>query len=223
MAKPLEELHQLSKGPPDNNAKARLLFVLKLLTMLFTTLDIHIQDDQPESEAAVSTVDSRGEKVEQPVLVILRQCLPVYQLLCSTYSTVSEISEAVCLNLKQAVAILQDDMRPLTQEVLTLALASYRAAPQPAALELSKQFFIMYGREEGMVAPLRSLLTCLTTSHLQVGTVNITGTEVSLATVTLMETPGLRQLRLAIRQDRLTSAMEHTEIISNAEYYGPNL
>ena len=237
--------------------------MLKLLTMLFTTLDIHIQDDQPESEAAVSTVDSRGEKVEQPVLVILRQCLPVYQQLCSTYSTVSEISEAVCLNLKQAVAILQDDMRPLTQEVLTLALASYRAAPQPAALELSKQFFIMYGREEGMVAPLRSLLTCLTTSHLQVGTVNITGTEVSLATVTLMETPGLRQLRLAIRQDRLTSAMEHAEIIhdpgyiaaqqqagtearrdeeegegmevdpafsdslkhiiSNAEYYGPNL
>ena len=106
-------------------------------------------------------------------------------------------------------------------------------------------------------------LTCLTTSHLQVGTVNITGTEVSLATVTLMETPGLRQLRLAIRQNRLTSAMEHAEIIhdpgyiaaqqqagtearrdeeegegmevdpafsdslkhiiSNAEYYGPNL
>ena len=30
------------------------------------------------------------------------------------------------------------------------------------------------------------------------GTVNITGTEVSLATVTLIETPGLRQLRLAI-------------------------
>ena len=28
VAKPLEELHQLSKGLPDNNAKARLLFVL---------------------------------------------------------------------------------------------------------------------------------------------------------------------------------------------------
>ena len=166
IAKPLEELHQLSKGPPDANAKARLLFVLKLLTMLFTTLDIHHQDDQPESEAAVSIVDSRGEKVEQPVLVILRQCLPVYQQLCTTYSTDSEISEAVCLNLKQAVAILQDDMRPLTQEVLTLALASYRAAPQPAALDLSKQFFIMYGREEGMVAPLRSLLTELATTSL---------------------------------------------------------
>ena len=61
-------------------------------------------------------------------------------------------------------------------------------------------------------------ITCLTTSHLQVGTVNITGTEVSLATVTLIETPGLRQLRLAIRQDRLTSAMEHAEIIHDPGY-----
>ena len=36
----LQALQQLSKGPPDQNSKARLLFVLKLLTMLFTTLDI---------------------------------------------------------------------------------------------------------------------------------------------------------------------------------------
>ena len=36
----MQALQQLSKGPPDQNSKARLLFVLKLLTMLFTTLDI---------------------------------------------------------------------------------------------------------------------------------------------------------------------------------------
>ena len=29
-----------------------------------------------------------------------------------------EIAEAVCVNLKQGVATLQDDMRPLTQEVI---------------------------------------------------------------------------------------------------------
>ena len=104
--------------------------------------------------------------MEQPVLVILKQCLPIYHQLCSTYVQDPEITEAVCLNLKQGVATLQDDMRPLTQEVLTLALACYRAAPQPAALDLSKQFFIMYGREEGMVEPLRSLLTELSNTSL---------------------------------------------------------
>ena len=62
----------------------------------------------------------------------------------------------------------------------------------------------------GLHADLEELniidLTCLTTSHLQVGTVNITGTEVSLATVTLMETPGLRQLRLAISRPTAPSS-----------------
>ena len=33
-------------------------------------------------------------------------------------------------------------------QVLTLSVNCYRAAPQAAALELCKQFFIMYGREQ---------------------------------------------------------------------------
>lgn len=163
----IQFLEQLSKSTPDQNSKARLLFVLKLLTMLFTTLDItRREDDQPESEASPLVDPGSGERVQQPVLIILKQCLPMYLALCSNYSQDPEVSEAVCLNLKQGVATLQDDMRPLTQEVLTLALACYRTAPQPAALDLSKQFFIMYGREEGMVEPLQSLLAELATISL---------------------------------------------------------
>ena len=37
----------------------------------------------------------------------------------------------------------------ITLQVLTLSVVCYRASPQPAALELCKQFFIMYGRETG--------------------------------------------------------------------------
>ena len=48
-------------------------------------------------------------------------------------------------------------------QVLTLSVSCYRAAPQAAALELCKQFFIMYGREQGMVDPLRGLLAELVT------------------------------------------------------------
>ena len=52
--------------------------------------------------------------------------------------------------------------------MLTLALISYRAAPQPAAFNLAKQFFIMYGREGGMVEPLRSLLAELANTTMAV-------------------------------------------------------
>ena len=153
-------LDHLSKAPPDQNNKNRIIFILKLLTMLFTTLDIaRRDDDQPESEVRPAVDPGSGEKVEQPVLVILTQLLPVYQQLCSQYTTDPDITEAVCSNLKQGVSTLQDDIRPLTQQVLTLSLLCYRASPQPAALELCKQFFIMYGRETGMVDPLRELLS----------------------------------------------------------------
>ena len=47
----------------------------------------------------------------------------------------------------------------MISQVLTLSMMCYRTAPQPAALELCKQFFIMYGRETGMVDPLRELLS----------------------------------------------------------------
>ena len=43
--------------------------------------------------------------------------LPVYQQLCSQYNNDPDLTEAVCSNLKQGVATLQDDIRPLTQEV----------------------------------------------------------------------------------------------------------
>ena len=111
--------------------------------MLFTTLDIvRREDDMPESDSRVATrIDpGSGQKVsnmnyfllprklffitkyfhcqvEQPVLVILKQMLPVYQQLCSQYNNDPDLTEAVCSNLKQGVATLQDDIRPLTQEV----------------------------------------------------------------------------------------------------------
>ena len=41
-------------------------------------------DDMPESDSRVARIDpGSGQKVEQPVLVILKQMLPVYQQLCS--------------------------------------------------------------------------------------------------------------------------------------------
>lgn len=159
LANHMQALDHLSKTPPDQNSKNRIIFVLKLLTMLFTTLDIaRREDDQPESECGPLVDPGSGESIQQPVFLILKQCLPVYSAICANYSTDPDITEAVCTNLKQGVSTLQDEIKPLTQEVLTLAMACYRATPQPAALDLSKQFFIMYGREAEMVDPLRSLL-----------------------------------------------------------------
>ena len=85
----LQMLDTISKAPPDQNGetsnidnntqyylyedisnalsgKSRALFILKLLTMLFTTLDIvRREDDMPESDSRVATrIDpGSGQKV----------------------------------------------------------------------------------------------------------------------------------------------------------------
>ena len=51
----LQSLDQLSNAPLDHNSEQQLLFVIKLLTKLFTILDIVCNpDDQPNTESAPS-------------------------------------------------------------------------------------------------------------------------------------------------------------------------
>ena len=69
--------------------------------------------------------------------------MPLLLLPAQTYSQDTEVTEAQWANLKQGVATTQEDRRPLTQQVRSLVLDCYAAAPQPAAIDLAKQSFIM--------------------------------------------------------------------------------
>lgn len=138
--------------------RAKVIFVLKLMSTLFQTLNISRRaDDQPESETCRPT-DSRGEPAQQPVFVIVKQCLPLLSSICEHNTDDPEIINSVCMLLKQSVSTLQAEIRPLTQDVVNLTMACYRVSPQPSALDLVKQFFIMYGRDADMQQPLKGLL-----------------------------------------------------------------
>ena len=79
------------------------------------------EDDQPESECGSVVLNpGSGERVAQPVFLILKQLLPTYLNVANTYSQDMEIQEVVCSNLKQAVSTIQDDIRPLTPQVSCL-------------------------------------------------------------------------------------------------------
>lgn len=171
------ELQQLSHQQQDQasaqQAKTRIIFLVKLLAMLFTTLDIKRRDDdQPESEAS-QIRDASGEPVQQPVFIILKQTLPIFNSLSSRYSADHEVTEAICALLKQSVSTLQDDIRPLSQDVLTMTVSCYRASPHTAALDLVKQFFILYGKEADLAPALKSLLVEI--SNLSLSTVQSGG------------------------------------------------
>ena len=96
-----------------------------------------------------------GDPVPQPVFIIVKQTLPIFTSLSQRYSSDHDITEAVCALLKQSVSTLQDDIRPLSQDVLNMTVACYRASPHTAALDLVKQFFILYGKEADLSPALK--------------------------------------------------------------------
>lgn len=160
LAPHLQILSSLTSAPAtDQHVRQKIVFVLKLMGTLFQTLNINRRaDDQPESDTS-QLRNSQGEPCDQPVFVIVKQCLPILDKLCQHNPGDSEIVDAVCAVLKQAVSTLQDEIRPLTQEVVTLTMTCYRATPQSSALDLVKQFFVLYGREAAMESALKSLLS----------------------------------------------------------------
>jgi hypothetical protein len=48
-----------------------------------------------------------GEPVQQPVFVIIKQCLPVFNKICANFAGDGEVIDAVCAVLKQGVTTLQ--------------------------------------------------------------------------------------------------------------------
>ena len=96
-----------------------------------------------------------GDPVPQPVFIIVKQTLPIFTSLSQRYSSDHDVTEAVCALLKQSVSTLQDDIRPLSQDVLNMTVACYRASPHTAALDLVKQFFILYGKEADLSPALK--------------------------------------------------------------------
>ncbi len=52
-----------------------------------------------------------------------------------------------------------DDIKPFAQDIVMLLLQCYQTQPHSSTLELSRQFFIMYGKNDDSMRPLmRSFL-----------------------------------------------------------------
>jgi len=126
----LQLINSLSLSPaPDQQTRQKIIFVLKLLGSLFQTLNItRRSDDQPESETS-QLRNSLGEPVDQPVFIILKQFLPMLDKVCQNNPQDSEIIDSVCALLKQSVSTLQDEIRPLTQDVVTLTRETEMEGP----------------------------------------------------------------------------------------------
>lgn len=142
----VNELHTLLGQEPSATVKAGLLLRLKMLSMIFNTLDTQVAVEENHDVSTVST--------DQPVYLVLEKVLPLLADIVKKWRTDSSIIQAVFCAIKHAVSTLLENCTPLVPVILDLVASSYRAHPYPAVLDLAKQLCLLFGQENTTHYPL---------------------------------------------------------------------
>lgn len=149
----LTEMQTLVNQEPNHANKAKTVFHLKILTTLFQTLDIRRKEDEKaESQQVVNLA------YPQPIAVIFPQIYPLLKRVAEVWIKDSDVMETLCGVLKQCVSTLLDDIKPFSQDVVMLLVQCYETQPHSSTLELSRQFFVMFGKEPTMANLMKSFL-----------------------------------------------------------------
>ncbi|CAG9822072.1 unnamed protein product [Phaedon cochleariae] len=94
---------------------------LKILAALFSSL--HVEDQ---------------EKVDQPILVVMQNVMPLFRSIGEKYCRNQEVIEELSVVIKYGVTTLKDDCKPLISNVLQLLVTIYRECPQANILIVAK-------------------------------------------------------------------------------------
>ena len=138
--------------PPSPQAKAKITFHLKMLMTLFQTLDIRRKDDE-QAEAQQTNLEH-----PQPISVIFPQIYPLIKKVAEVWIKEVEVMDTLSSVLKQVISTLLDDIKPFCQDIIMLLIHCYNTQPHSSTLELSRQFFVMYGNDPVMQPMIRSFL-----------------------------------------------------------------
>ena len=119
---------------------------------LFQTLDIRRKDDE-QAEAQQTNLEH-----PQPISVIFPQIYPLIKKVAEVWIKEVEVMDTLSSVLKQVISTLLDDIKPFCQDIIMLLIHCYNTQPHSSTLELSRQFFVMYGNDPVMQPMIRSFL-----------------------------------------------------------------
>lgn len=118
----LVELQELSQQQPSVPIKAKIMFIVKLLTTLIQAMDIK----NPEPGQA------------HPVAVLAEQLLPLIQSLALKWNTDEEIMDAIWMLVRQVSPSLVERNKPLLGQVLSLMSQCFAIAPHSMLVDVAK-------------------------------------------------------------------------------------
>lgn len=147
-----EELHRLSDVEPDVSITTDLITRLKLLTALVCSLRTEINP---------------GEMDQQPVLLIIQSTMHIYKKIAAKYCANTEMMESLSLLFKYTISTLENDSKPIINDLLQIVVSVYREVPQASVLQVATTVLIMFGREEKFCDINRQLLMEIVSVTLQ--------------------------------------------------------
>ncbi|KAM6948701.1 importin-13-like [Aplochiton taeniatus] len=162
-AQRLDTLGQLEPNPSD---KVSILRILGMLSSLFTTLDIHRQDEYSDRGAQARAPPARV--TPNPVVVALQQVLPLIQTVASKWLRDSEVVEAVCGVFEKSARTLLLDFAPVVPQLSAMLGQLYRTFPQASALDLTRQMVCIFAGEKDHFPPINSLIELVTSTTLTI-------------------------------------------------------
>jgi len=148
----LRDMQATVEQPINPQTKAKISFLLKILMTLFQSLDIRRRDDE-QAEAQQANLTH-----PQPISVIFPQIYPLLKRVAEVWIKDDDVMETLSSVLKQVVSTLLDDIKPFSQDIIMLLIQCYETQPHSSTLELSRQFFVMYGNDQTMQPLLKSFL-----------------------------------------------------------------
>jgi len=139
----LQELSNLSNQVATPHSKPKVDFIFKLLTMLVQSLE----PQQAQNE------QQQQQKTNMPVQVLFPQMYPLIKKIAEKWIRDPDIIECMCNLLSQCVQTLQDDIRPFAEDLVMLLMQCYEAVPHSCVLDLARNFFVLYGKDDDVMRP----------------------------------------------------------------------
>eukprot|EP00095_Tigriopus_kingsejongensis_P012065 maker-scaffold60_size442463-snap-gene-0.27 protein:Tk12065 transcript:maker-scaffold60_size442463-snap-gene-0.27-mRNA-1 annotation:"Importin-13" len=157
----ITELRTIATQDPNVQLRARVLFIMKLLTTLFQALDLNPKEEGDKVEA------QQIPKRTQPIITLFPQLFPLVKDVAARWVRDEDVMDTVWGFLKQCGATLLDDVRPFTQQILELLMSCYTTAPHGMALELARQFLTMFGKDPNYRPALVQLFARISTTTME--------------------------------------------------------
>ncbi|XP_018575465.1 importin-13 [Anoplophora glabripennis] len=151
LAPSFDDLQKLAHAEPSPSVTTSLVTRLKILAALFSSLHVETQ-----------------ENIEQPILLLMQNTMPLYRIIGEKYCRNPEVMEDLSIVFKYCVTTLKEDCKPLINDILQLIVTVYRECPQSNILVVAKTVLILFGKEEQFNAMNQQLLHEIVNSTLQV-------------------------------------------------------